>query len=76
VEIIIFLIAIILIFFNQDKAMQGIKYSVKTFLYLLHIIVSVAYLTGFILIPKQTIKKIVGKESGFKGKLLGIIFSL
>ncbi|WGS64086.1 hypothetical protein [Marinitoga aeolica] len=76
VEIIIFLIAIILIFFNPDKAILGIKYAVKTFLYLLPIIVSVAYLTGFIseIIPKQTIKKFVGKESGFKGKLLGGIF--
>ena len=76
IEIIIFIIAIILMFFNADKALLGIKYALKTFLYLLPIIISVAYLTGFIseIVPKETIAKVVGKESGFKGKLLGGIF--
>ncbi|KLO23244.1 hypothetical protein X275_03285 [Marinitoga sp. 1197] len=76
IEIVIFLIAIILIVFNPNKAISGFKYAIKTFFNLFPIIVSVAYLTGYIseIIPKNVIIKIIGKESGVKGKILGGIF--
>ncbi|GAB6188572.1 hypothetical protein JCM30566_03110 [Marinitoga arctica] len=76
IEIIIFFIAIILMIFNPNKAFLGLKYAIKTFINLFPIIMSVAYLTGYIseIVPKKTIVKIVGKESGLKGKFLGGIF--
>ncbi|WP_129408750.1 hypothetical protein [Marinitoga lauensis] len=74
IEIIIFIIAIILMILNPDKAFLGLKYAIKTFINLFPIIISVAYLTGYIseIVPKSVISKVVGKESGFKGKVLGV----
>ncbi len=74
-EIVILLIAIILIIFNPQKAYLGISNAFTTYLNLFLVILSVAFLTGFIseVVPKETIKKIIGKESGWKGILLGAI---
>jgi uncharacterized membrane protein YraQ (UPF0718 family) len=75
-EIIISLIAIILIIFNPNKAYFGIKQAIENFKNLILVIIAVALLTGFIseVVSKETIKKFIGKKSGFKGVLIGAIF--
>lgn len=75
-EIIILTIAIILMILNPHKTIFGLKYALKTFINLLPIIVSVAFLMGFIseVLNKKTTSKLVGKESGMKGVLIGAIF--
>lgn len=75
-EIIISLIAIILIIFNPNKAYFGIKQAIESFKNLIIVIIAVALLTGFIseVVSKETIKKLIGKGSGFKGVLIGAIF--
>jgi uncharacterized membrane protein YraQ (UPF0718 family) len=74
-EIIISLIAVTLLILNPQKAYLGIKNAFFTYLNLLLVMVSVAFLAGFIseVIPKEMIKKILGKESGIKGILIGAI---
>ncbi|BBE31206.1 hypothetical protein OSSY52_13470 [Tepiditoga spiralis] len=78
IEFIILIIAIILMILNPNKALSGIMYALKMFFTLFPIIISVAFLTGFIseIIPKKTIAKIIGKESGIKGKSLGAFFGM
>lgn len=75
-EIIILCIAIILIIFNPDKAIAGLVQAVNNYKNLLLIIMSVALLTGFIseAVSKEKFKKLIGKESGIKGVLIGAIF--
>lgn len=75
-EIIILFIAIILMIFNYNKAYISIKMALNNFKSLLLVIISVAFLIGYIseIMSKETIKKYVGKESGFKGVIIGAIF--
>ncbi len=76
VEIIILVLAIILIFFNSTKLSLALKYALTMYFNLFLIILSVAFLSGFIseAIPPNLIAKILGKENGFKGILIGAIF--
>jgi len=76
IESIICIIAIILIIFNPHKVTMGLTYAVNMYVNLFLIIVSVAFLSGFIseAISPDTIGKIIGKESGWKGILIGAIF--
>lgn len=68
-EIVILFVAIFLTILNPQKAVSGLTKAFSTFVNLLLVIVSVAFLSGFMseVVSKDTIKKFVGKESGFKG---------
>jgi len=76
VEIIICSIAIILMFFNPNKVILGLTYAIKMYISLFLMIFSIAFLSGFIseVIPPNTIAKIIGRESGWKGILIGATF--
>ena len=76
IEIVIFLIAIVLAIFNPSKVGSALLSATKTYLNLLIVIIAVALLSSFIsaTIPKQTIGKIIGKQSGLKGMLIGAVF--
>jgi len=76
VEFIICAIAIILMLFNPNKVMAGLIYAVKMYISLFLMIFSIAFLSGFIseVIPPNTIAKIIGRESGWKGILIGAVF--
>ncbi|MGC8758266.1 MAG: hypothetical protein ACP5QX_07505, partial [Caldisericaceae bacterium] len=76
IEITILAIAIVLAFFNPSKVGSALLSATKTYLNLLLVIISVALLSSFIsaTIPKQTIGKIIGKQSGLKGILIGALF--
>ena len=78
IEFIILSIAIILMIINPSKALSGVIYALKMFFTLFPIILSVAFLTGFIseMISKKSIAKVIGKESGIKGKSLGAFFGM
>lgn len=75
-EIVILSIAIILVILNPNKAYLGLVQAFNTYKNLLLVIISVALLTGLIseAVPKEKIRKLIGKESGFKGVLIGAIF--
>jgi len=66
-EISILFIAIVLAILNHDKAYIAIKQTLNTFKSLILVIISVAFLIGYIseIVSKENIKKFVGKESGF-----------
>lgn len=76
VEISIGFIALALVLSRPDRAFLGIGYAVKMYLSFLPVILSVAFLAGLIseLLSPELVKKIVGKESGFRGMLIGAIF--
>lgn len=76
IEITILIIAIVLAFLNPSKVSSALLSAMKTFLNLFVVIVAVALLSSFIVvtIPKQTIGKIIGKQSGIKGILIGATF--
>jgi uncharacterized membrane protein YraQ (UPF0718 family) len=76
IECVICIIAIILIIFNPHKVAMGLTYAVNMYVNLFLIIVSVAFLSGFIseAVPPNTIGRIIGKDSGWKGILIGAIF--
>ncbi len=75
-EIIFLLIAIVLVMINKNKAYIGFKYALNTYKNLFFVIVGVALLSGLIseFINENIIRKYIGKESGFKGVLIGAIF--
>ncbi|NMC58500.1 MAG: hypothetical protein GYA51_03805 [Candidatus Methanofastidiosa archaeon] len=76
IEITILVIAIVLAFLNPSKVGSALLSATKTFLNLFVVIIAVALLSLFIsvTIPKQTIGKFIGKQSGFKGVLIGALF--
>jgi uncharacterized membrane protein YraQ (UPF0718 family) len=76
IEIIILVIAIVLAFLNPSKVSSALLSATKTYLNLFIVIVAIALLASFIVvtIPKQTIGKIIGKQSGIKGILIGATF--
>jgi uncharacterized membrane protein YraQ (UPF0718 family) len=76
IEIIIFVIVIVLAFLNPSKVSSALLSATKTYLNLFIVIVAIALLASFIVvtIPKQTIGKIIGKQSGIKGILIGATF--
>ena len=69
-------IAVLLAFLNPSKVGSALLSATKTFLNLFVVIVAVALLSSFIVvtIPKQAIGKIIGKQSGVKGILIGAVF--
>lgn len=75
-EIIFLVVAIIFILLNRNKAILGFKYALTTYKNLLIVIVGVAFLSGIIseIIDENIVKKFIGKESGFKGTLIGATF--
>ncbi len=75
-EIIILLIAVVLAIFNPSKVSSALLFAAKTYLNLFVVFGAVALLSAFIgvTIPKQTIGKIIGKQSGIKGILIGAVF--
>ncbi|MCX8094707.1 MAG: hypothetical protein N3D74_00740 [Caldisericia bacterium] len=75
-EIIFASIAIFLLLFNKEKASLGFIYAINTYKNLFLVIIGVALLSGTIseLINENIVKKLIGKESGFKGVLIGAIF--
>lgn len=75
-EIIILFIVIILVILNPNKAYLGLKHAFDTYKNMFLVIISIALLTGLIseTVSKENIKKIIGKENGFKGVLIGAIF--
>ena len=75
-ETIILIVAIVLMILNPSKTLFGLGYALKTYLNLLPIIISVAFLMGFIseFLNKKTVSKLVGKETGIKGVMIGAIF--
>lgn len=76
IEIVILTIAVLLAFFNPEKVGSALLKATKTYLSLCVIIVSVALLSSFISVTlsKQVIGKIIGRQSGFKGILIGALF--
>jgi uncharacterized membrane protein YraQ (UPF0718 family) len=76
IEIVILAVAIVLAIFNPLKVGSALLSATKTYLNLLIVIIAVALLSSFIsaTIPKQTIGKIIGKQSGIKGMLIGAVF--
>ena len=76
IEIVILLTAIVLAIFNPSKVGSALLSATKTYLNLFIVIVAIALLSSFIVvtIPKQTIGKIIGKQSGIKGILIGAVF--
>lgn len=76
IEITIIAIAIILAIFNPAKVGSALFSATKTYLNLFIVIVAIALLSSFIVvtIPKQAIGKIIGKQSGVKGILIGATF--
>lgn len=76
IEIVILAIAMVLAIFNPSKVGSALSSAIKTYLNLLLVIISVALLSSFIssTIPKQTIGKVIGKQSGPKGILLAASF--
>ncbi len=76
IEIVILGAAIVLAVFNPSKVGSALFSATKTYLNLFLVIVAVALLSSFIsvTIPKQTIGKIIGKQSGVKGILIGATF--
>lgn len=75
-EIIFLTIALILVLINKNKAYVGFKYALNTYKNLFFVIVGVAFLSGLIseLVNENMIRKYIGKESGFKGVIIGAIF--
>lgn len=75
-EIVILFVAVFLTILNPQRAELSLIKAFSTYINLLLVIISVAFLSGFIseVVSKETIKKFVGKESGFRGVLLGAIF--
>lgn len=75
-EIIFLIVAAIFILLNRNKAILGFKYALSTYKNLLIVIVGVALLSGIIseIVDENFVKKFIGKESGFKGVLIGAIF--
>jgi uncharacterized membrane protein YraQ (UPF0718 family) len=76
IEIVILMIAVLLALFNPSKVGSALLAATNTYVNLCIVIVSVALLSSFIsvTIPKQIIGKIIGRQSGFKGTLIGAIF--
>lgn len=76
IEVIICLIAIILMAFNPHKVIAGLTYAVNMYINLFLMILSIAFFSGFIseVIPPNVVGRIIGKESGWKGVLIGAIF--
>lgn len=76
IEVIICLIAIILMVFNPHKVILGLTYAVNMYINLFLMILSIAFLSGFIseVIPPNVVGRIIGKESSWKGILIGAIF--
>ncbi len=75
-ETIILIVAVVLMILNPSKTLFGLGYALKTYLNLLPIIISVAFLMGFIseFLNKKTVSKLVGRETGIKGVMIGAIF--
>jgi len=75
-EIIFLTIALILVLINKNKAYVGFKYALNTYKNLFFVIMGVAFLSGLIseLVNENMIRKYIGKESGFKGVIIGAIF--
>jgi len=75
-EIIISLIAIILVILNPSKAYVGFKQALETLKSFIIVITPVSFLTGYVseVVSKEIIEKYIGKESGFKGVLIGALF--
>jgi uncharacterized membrane protein YraQ (UPF0718 family) len=76
IEITILAAAIVLAIFNPSKVGSALLSATKTYLNLFIVIVAIALLSSFIVvtIPKQAIGKIIGKQSGVKGILIGALF--
>lgn len=76
VEFIICAITIVLMLLNPGKVISGLIYAVNMYRSLFLVILSVAFISGFIseTIPPNTIAKVIGSESGWKGVLIGAIF--
>ncbi len=76
IETSVVILAFILIVLNPKRAYSGLVYATKNYLNLLPVIIAVALLIGFVseVLTKEKIAKIIGKESGLKGVLLGTIF--
>ncbi|KUK14614.1 MAG: permease [Synergistetes bacterium] len=75
-EIFVTCLALILIFANSDRAVLGISHAVNMYTNLFIVIVSIAFLSGLIseFLPPEVVKRIIGRESGFKGTLIGALF--
>ncbi len=76
IEITILIIAIVLAIFNPSKVGSALFSATKTYLNLFIVMIAVSLLASFIsvTIPKQTIGKIIGKQSGVKGILIAAVF--
>ncbi|MCS7233545.1 MAG: permease [Synergistetes bacterium] len=76
VELSIALLTLSLVLLKPDRMISGLIYAVKTYIELFPMVLSVAFLAGLIseLLTSDLVKKIVGKESGFKGMLIGATF--
>jgi len=76
VEIIIGIIACILMIININKVYSGLIFALKMYFNLFLVIISIAFINGIIsvFVPKNTISKILGNESGIKGIFFGSIF--
>ncbi len=76
VEVVIVLSAVCVAFIDPSKTKIAMIKTIKNFLTLLPTIVAVAYFTGIINVwfNRKMVAKFIGKESGIKGRLLGMIF--
>ena len=76
IELVILFTAVVLAVLNPSKVYAALISANVSYLNLSIIIVAVALLSSFIAttIPKQTIGKAIGKQSGVKGVLIGAIF--
>jgi uncharacterized membrane protein YraQ (UPF0718 family) len=76
VEIVIGVIAIVLLILNPEKAIPSLLSAFRTWLSLVPVIIGIALLTALIsvLLPKERIGKIIGKDSGLPGLFAGALF--
>lgn len=61
---------------NPQKVISGLNYAINMYVGLFLVILSVAFISGFIseALPPNTVARIIGKESGSRGVLIGAIF--
>ena len=76
VEVIIVAVAIAVSFVDPSKTKIAVVKTIKNLFILLPTIVAVAYFTGIINVwlNQKTIAKWIGRESGIKGRFLGMLF--
>jgi len=76
VEISIGCLATLLSLLRPGEALSGLSYAVNMYVSFFIAIISIAFLSGLIseLLPPHIVKRLLGRESGIKGMLIGALF--